>query len=129
MHSWHCGVAARIAPNSRGELKVESGIPTIDPLVSMGSITDLGCWRRPPPPWLAFANVSLNSSRRMPMASYFSSPQPIGSIRLWHDAHVGLVTCSDIRSRLVCGCASEEGGRFVFTPAGGGGTLWQRKCS
>src|SRR5882672_9543760 len=127
-HSWHCALLANTAPNSAGDENPESGIPVTYPFPSMSRATVFGgdCF---PSPFSALKNCSVNFSRLAPTASNFSSPNPIGSMSLWQVEQLGLVACSDIRSRLVCGLASVTGGRFVFTPAGGSGTCWQRNCS
>ena len=39
-------------------------------------------------------------SRQRPTASYFSRPNPIGSISRWQPAHVGFSACSSMRSRF-----------------------------
>src|SRR5438270_9852965 len=129
-HSWHCGLFPSTAPNSAGDENCESGIPVTYPFPSMSRSMVFGGDRLPPPPSpRPLKNCSVNFSRLAPTASNFSSPNPIGSISLWQVAQLGLVACSDIRSRLVCGLASVTGGRFVFTPAGGSGTCWHRNCS
>src|SRR5688500_14936144 len=117
MHSWHCSLAAITAPSLLGEEKLELAMPATCPVVSMSRSSDLGGARRlPPPEPREGKNNSRNFSRRAPTASNFSKPNPIGSIKLWQVKQLGLVTCSERRSRLVCGLASVIGGRFVLTP-------------
>src|ERR1700674_5794801 len=47
----------------------------------------------------------------------------------WQLAQVGFERCACRRSRVVRGFSSVTGGSDVLTPAGGGGTIWHRKCS
>ena len=57
-----------------------------------------------------------------PIRSKFSSPKPIGSMILWHDAHAGLVRCASSRCRSeVAFTASGSFSRFVSMPGGGTG--------
>src|SRR5216684_4329552 len=67
-------------------------------------------------------------SRYRPMLSYFSNPNPIGSIKVWQEAQLLFARCIRNRSLLVSGL-SLTAGKLVSTPGGGGGTFWQRKCS
>src|SRR5215510_9275650 len=129
MHSWHCGLAARIVPSCFGDEKLELGMPATLPLVSRSTSTEVVLALRREFSPRASMNVNFNLSRRCPMASNFSKPKPIGSTRLWQPAHDWLVVCDESRSRLVIGLASVTGGRLVFTPGGGSGTCWQRNCS
>src|ERR1700724_1911988 len=62
------------------------------------------------------------------MLSYFSNPNPIGSIKVWQEAQLRFVRCICSRTLLVSGL-SLTAGKLVSTPGGGGGTFWQRKCS
>ena len=67
-------------------------MPATKPVVSRSSSTIFGgvsrCRRSP-------KNRSCSLSRRAPMASNFSRPKPIGSIRLWQPAQLLLSVCSD----------------------------------
>ena len=98
MHSWHTGLSARIAPSSRAPEKVEFGSPAISPCALMSSGTGGGPPRPPPPPSppRRAGTGIISFSRHLPMASKFSRPKPMGSIRRWHDAQVGFSTCSFI---------------------------------
>src|SRR4029077_3617535 len=107
MHSWHWALLAMTVPNSDGAENSELGMPATYPLGSIARSIVLGGVRRPPPsPPRPEKNCSVNLSRLAPTASNFSNPKPIGSISLWHVAQLGLVACSDMRSRLVWGLAS-----------------------
>src|SRR5258708_34541241 len=51
------------------------------------------------------------------------------STSVWQLAQVGFERWTCNRSRVEIGFSSVTGGSVVLTPAGGGGTTWQRKCS
>src|SRR5688572_10655800 len=114
MHSWHTGDAARMRPNSLGVEKFDSLIPATKPDASIGNSTRFGSCLRS-----KLGIVTRIFSRYAPTASNFSRPNPIGSIRLWHDAQLGLDRCTLSSSRLVIGLSGDCTGRFVLTPGGG----------
>src|SRR6516162_124480 len=63
--------------------------------------------------------------RQAPTASKFSSDRPIGSIKLWQDAHGSLALCSSIRCRtdsiLVSPLVAFSLSGGTFGGGGGGG--------
>ena len=79
------------------------------------------CGRRAARPTGRSANLP-SIVRQAPMASKFSRPKPSGSMRRWHDAHVGLLRCASIccRSDAVSPIAVSSRSGTSAGGAGGG---------
>src|SRR5688500_10536158 len=60
-------------------------------------------------------------SRHLPTASKFSSPKPSGSMRTWHEAHVGWARCASSDSRSDLETPTTSSARLGTSPGGGGG--------
>src|ERR1700674_4737595 len=104
-------------PNCLESEKAELGSPATWPDISSGRSNFLGVARLGSPPLIRIVSLL----RERPMASKPSSPNPMGSINLWHDAQAAFSTCAERRWRRVEGLSSVGSGRLVLTLGGGGG--------